>query len=100
MEERNADFIIHSRRRRLSTILGGEAAVKPEDPPAKGRSILRTFSLTTFGPEGSPPLVLTHHLSPKGSMSLDSQSPTAPYESSSFATPLKRGHNKWGEGTL
>ncbi len=29
----------------------------------------------------------------KGSMSLDSQSPTAPYESSSFATPQKRGHN-------
>ena len=34
-----------------------------------------------------------HHLSaPLGSVSLDSQSPTAPYESSSFATPLKRGH--------
>ena len=50
---------------------------------------MRQFYRACFA---DPPLVLygTTFLL-KGSMSLDSQSPTAPYESSSFATPLRGG---------
>ncbi len=47
----------------------------------------KTFTTALTGEEMHPPLVATPPLSaPLGSVSLDSQSPTAPCESSSLAT--------------
>ena len=65
-------YKLNSRPWRLSTTLSGKAAVKLTNPPAQ---------------RACPLWCLRQHLPPRESMSLDSQSPLAPYESSSFATP-------------
>ena len=54
-------------------------------------------SYTSCTTPAFPPLVAAPPPCPVGSMSLDSQSPTAPYESSSFATPASGGTIKLRE---
>ena len=46
-KSRNADFISIAAERQSAT-LGAKGPVKLTNPPAKGRSILRTFSFTTL----------------------------------------------------
>ena len=46
-QSRNADFISIAAERQSAT-LGAKGPVKLTNPPAKGRSILRTFSFTTL----------------------------------------------------
>ena len=59
------------------------------DTPVGVRVVVGASGASIHAAFRRPLWCLRHHLAPVGSMSLDSQSPLAPYESSSFATPAK-----------
>ena len=53
-KSRNADFISIAAERQSAT-LGAKGPVKLKNPPAAGRSILRTFPFTTLGAKPRQP---------------------------------------------